>query len=270
MPFSFCCMNKRVTKFAACVEYDGSAFRGWQRQPQVDTIQFRVEKALSRVANESIDTVVAGRTDAGVHATGQVIHFESSARRQEYEWVMGGNSNLPKGIALKWVTPIASNFHARHKAFQRSYRYVILNRPVRPTYLSNYVTWFYQPLDEKKMHQAGQYLLGEHNFTSFRAVGCQASHPVRTIKMLTVSRDSEMIYIDITANAFLYNMVRIISGALMRVGQGKERPEWVRKVLLAQDRTVCSATAPSSGLYFVGPQYDPDYGLPSLDNRPRF
>ena len=256
-------------KFAACIEYDGSLFSGWQKQIATETVQERVEQALSLVANEKIITVVAGRTDARVHATGQIIHFKTSAIRPMHSWVMGGNKNLPQGAAIKWVQPVADDFHARYGALERSYRYIIFNRIVRPTFLHGRVYWNHFSLDEKQMHRAGQFLLGEHDYSTFRAVGCQAKHPVREIKKLNVSRKGEMVYIDVTANAFLYNMVRIISGSLMMVGQGKVAPEWIKEILEAKDRTIGGVTAPASGLYFIGPKYNDSYDLPTCQDYPQ-
>ena len=256
-------------KFAACIEYNGSLFSGWQKQVATETVQECVEHALSTVANEKITTVVAGRTDANVHATGQVVHFETSVTRSMYSWIMGANKNLPQSAAIKWVVPVADDFHARYGALERSYRYIIFNRTVRPTFLHKRVYWKHALLDEKKMHRAGQFLLGEHDYSSFRAVGCQAKHPVREIKKLNVHRKGELIYIDITANAFLYNMVRIISGSLIMVGQGKTAPEWIKEVLEARDRTIGGITSPASGLYFIGPKYNDSYGLPQCRDYPQ-
>lgn len=249
-------------RFAACVEYDGSLFHGWQAQDHARSVQECVEKALSKVANHPLTVTCAGRTDAGVHGVGQIIHFDSDAERPLVGWLRGANSNLPRQIALSWVQPVAPAFHARFSATARRYRYVILNRDVRPSFLTGHVTWEYRPLDVVRMAQAGQYLLGEHDFTSYRAVGCQSRTAMRNVTRIDVSRDHDMVYIDIAANAFLHHMVRNIAGVLMAIGAGEQPPMWARQVLEARDRTAGGITAPASGLYFMEAYYPAHFGIP--------
>jgi len=260
-------------KIALGVEYDGSHFCGWQsqvKQAGTRTVQGLVEKALAKVAGEAIKVICAGRTDTGVHAISQIIHFETSVDRPMKAWLMGGNSNLPSDVNFLWAQPVSDDFHARFKATARSYRYVILNRPMRSALLRERVTWIYHPLNETLMNEAAQHLLGQHDFTSFRSCSCQAPHPNRSIHHLSVRREGDYLYIDITANAFLHNMVRIISGVLMAVGQGERETAWVAEVLAAKDRTVAGITAPGRGLYFVSPFYPQEYRLPFEANLPRF
>ncbi|MFQ6022070.1 MAG: tRNA pseudouridine(38-40) synthase TruA [Acidiferrobacterales bacterium] len=251
-------------RIAAIVEYDGSNFSGWQLQDGDRTIQGCVEEALSQVANELVRVTVAGRTDAGVHAAGQVIHFDSSAKRSEYEWLRGANSNLPDDAALLWVGEVDSSFHARFSATGRCYRYVIFNRPIRPTYLAGRVTWDYRPLDIAPMRQAAEYLIGTHDFSSFRAVQCQAKDPVKELRLLTVSRQHKFVFIEAHANAFLHHMVRNIAGVLMSVGAGEKGPRWALHVLEARDRTVGGVTAPADGLYLTAVEYPEHFNIPQL------
>ncbi|MFQ5994720.1 MAG: tRNA pseudouridine(38-40) synthase TruA [Acidiferrobacterales bacterium] len=248
---------------AAILEYDGSDFSGWQLQDSDRTVQACVEEALSKVANSRVRVTVAGRTDAGVHARGQVIHFDSKARRAGHEWVRGGNSNLPQDVALLWVGEVDPSFHARFSAVGRRYRYVILNRSVRPTYLARRVTWHYRPLDVARMQQARRHLIGEHDFSSFRSAHCQAKDPVRELRDLTVSRSGEFVFIDAYANAFLHHMVRNIAGVLMAIGAGEQPPEWAREVLDAYDRTRAGVTAAADGLYLMTIEYPGRYQIPS-------
>lgn len=252
------------------LEYDGSGFSGWQSQPGVSTVQDSLEIALSRVADHPVRVICAGRTDAGVHAVGQVVHFESGAPRSPRSWVLGANVNLPPGISVTWAQAVARDFHARFSARSRRYRYIILNRWVRPAVLRARVTWQRKPLDELRMRQAAVYLRGEHDFTSFRALACQAKSPVRNVYQLDVSREADCIYIDIHANAFLYHMVRNIAGVLMSVGAGERSPSWVAELLTLRDRAQGGITAPSDGLYLVHVVYDPQFGLPSRYTPPRY
>ncbi|MDQ7016040.1 MAG: tRNA pseudouridine(38-40) synthase TruA [Gammaproteobacteria bacterium] len=259
-------------KIAMGVEYDGSHFCGWQSQVKqigLRTVQGRVEQALAKVAGEPVKVICAGRTDTGVHAVSQVIHFETVVNRPLKAWLMGGNSHLPADVNFLWAQPVADDFHARFKATARSYRYVILNRPMRSALLREKVTWVYRRLDEALMNEGAQYLLGKHDFTSFRSCSCQAPHPNRSIHSVTVHRQGDYLYIDITANAFLHNMVRIISGVLLAVGKGERQPNWVADVLAAKDRTVAGMTAPGRGLYFISPCYPTEYRLPKV-HLPRF
>jgi|SRR5680860_58564 len=244
------------------LEYDGSGFSGWQSQPGVITVQQRLETALSRVADYPVRVFCAGRTDAGVHAVVQVVHFESVAVRTPRSWVLGANANLPPGIAVIWAQSVAPDFHARFRALSRRYRYVILNRWTRPALLRARVTWQRRPLDEMRMREAAAYLVGEHDFTSFRALACQAKSPVRRVYELRVSRAADTVYIDIHANGFLYHMVRNIAGVLMSVGAGERQPAWVKELLALKNRAQGGVTAPPDGLYLVHVAYDPRFKLP--------
>lgn len=257
-------------KFAACIEYDGSPFYGWQRLSHAPTVQEHVERALSSVAAEPIQVVCAGRTDTGVHALGQVIHFETSAQRPERGWLFGGNAHLPDGVALRWVQPVAEDFHARFSAYSRRYRYIILNRQARPALLHGRVHWQHGALDAGMMHQAAQVLVGEQDFSSFRAAGCQARHAIREITEIRVSREQDFIHVDIVANAFLHHMVRNIVGSLLKVGAGERPPQWIAGLLELRDRTQAGMTAPAAGLYFVHVAYPEAFGLPSTYTLPRF
>ncbi len=245
-------------RLAAGIEYDGSGFLGWQRQRQSPTVQACLESALSRVADQAIQVHCAGRTDTGVHAHCQVVHFDTHAQRSERAWVLGTNTYLSAGISVLWAREIDADFHARFSARQRRYRYRILNRWVRPALERGRVAWIRQPLDAEAMHAAAQYLVGEHDFSSFRAVGCQSRSPVRTIHWITVERNGHEVVIDIAANAFLYHMVRNIAGALIAVGRGLEPVSWLEELLARRDRTVAGVTAPAEGLFFVAPHY-PDF-----------
>lgn len=250
-----------MMRIALGVEYDGSGFCGWQTQLQGRAVQACVEQALSRVANHPVSVVCAGRTDAGVHATAQVIHFDTESVRTARSWVLGGNTHLPPEISLLWAKEVDADFSARFSARSRRYRYVILNRWVRPGVLHRKVSWHHPPLDAERMHAAGQRLLGEWDFTSFRAVGCQAKSPVRTLLSLSVTRRGDFIYLDVHANAFLHHMVRNIAGVLMAVGEGERPVEWVSEVLHARDRTLGGVTAPPHGLYLVHVEYEPQSGI---------
>lgn len=253
-------------RIAAILEYDGSRFSGWQRQERLTTVQEAVEQALSRVANEPIRVTVAGRTDAGVHAAGQVIHFDTTASRSSHSWVRGANSNLPTEVALLWASEVDASFHARFNATGRHYHYVVLNRPVRPTYLAARVTHEYHPLDESRMQQAARYLVGEHDFTSFRSIECEAKSPVRDLRALSVERRGELVRIHAYANAFLHHMVRNLAGVLLTIGAGEREPEWARDVLDARDRTKGGVTAAPDGLYLARVEYPAAFGIPQLSN----
>ena len=243
-------------RYAAGVEYNGAAFHGWEvQQPEIRTVQGEVERALSKVANHFVRITTAGRTDTGVHASGQVIHFESEAERSERSWVYGANANLPADVCLSWVKPVSEEFHARFSALSRTYRYVIFNRPVRSALLVKERTWVYRPLDEERMQQGADHLVGEHDFSSYRAVACQAHSPVRTISRLEVSRHGEEIHIEVQANAFLHHMVRNIAGVLIAIGSGLQQSEWAREVLEYRDRTLGGVTAPPEGLTLIAVEY---------------
>ncbi len=249
-------------RIALGIEYDGTDFFGWQRLRDGNSIQSVVETALSFVADESIEVVCAGRTDAGVHAVCQVIHFDTQALRSERGWTLGANSRLPASIAVRWAKPVSGDFHARFGARGRRYRYRILNRPVRPALQARYVTWERQPLDATLMHRAAQALIGEHDFSAFRTVACQARTPTRCVREISVARDGEDVVIDIQANAFLHHMVRNIVGSLLPIGRGDEPAAWIAQLLGGRDRALAGPTAPASGLTFLGPLFPQESGLP--------
>jgi tRNA pseudouridine38-40 synthase len=259
-------------RYALCVEYAGACYNGWQIQKndEVPTIQGYVQKALSVVANEPVSVVCAGRTDAGVNGTYQIIHFDTTAKREGRAWVLGANSNLPDDIALRWAIPVDNTFHARFSARERRYRYLIYSHPVKPALLSKGITWTYKTLDLERMRAAGDHLVGLHDFSSYRAVACQANSPVREIKALNVYRSGELIVIDVQANAFLQHMVRNIAGVLMTIGAGEAAPIWAKEVLEAKNRCAGGITAPSSGLYFVDVKYPDVYPLPISKLGPYF
>ena len=250
-------------RYALGLEYDGCAFLVWQIQRQEPTVQGCLEKALGRVANHATKVTCCGRTDTRVHALGQVAHFDSAADRSERSWVLGLNRHLPAGVSVLWIRQVDDGFHARFSGFSRSYRYVILNRWIRPALDANRKNWCRTPLDADKMHDAAQLLLGEHDFTSFRATACQARHAVREIQQISVQREGDTISLDVTANGFLYHMVRNIAGSLIRVGLGEAPPEWVGEVLQKQDRTLAAPTAAPEGLYFVSARYPEQYDFPT-------
>lgn len=225
-------------------------------------MQTVVENAFSVVADAPIHVTSAGRTDAGVHALAQVIHFDTSAVRNAYSWVRGANSNLPDDVAVLWTGEVNIDFHARYSATGRSYHYIILNRPIRPTYLARRVTHEYRPLDVSSMKDAARYLTGEHDFSSFRAADCQAKNPIRTLRQLDINRHADMIHIQAHANAFLHHMVRNIAGVLMTIGAGERKPSWAKEVLDARDRTVGGITAAPDGLYLVSIAYPEILNIP--------
>ncbi|PSV10573.1 tRNA pseudouridine(38-40) synthase TruA [Photobacterium leiognathi subsp. mandapamensis] len=257
-------------RIALGVEYDGAKYYGWQRQRDVDSVQERLEKALSKVANQPIEVFCAGRTDAGVHGTGQVVHFDVNIDRKMVAWTMGANANLPKDIAVRWATEVSEDFHARFTATARRYRYIIFNNALRPAILGTGVSHYHGHLDEEKMHEAGQYLLGENDFTSFRAVHCQSRSPWRNLMHLKVTRQGDFVIIDIKANAFVHHMVRNITGSLIKVGKGEEKPEWIKWLLEQKDRTLAGATAKAEGLYLVDVDYPQEHNLPRVPLGPLF
>jgi len=260
-------VKKRI---ALGVAYDGAEYHGWQSQIGLKTIQATIEKALSFVANEKIHIYCAGRTDAGVHATAQTIHFDTEAERNEHAWVFGANSNLSHDISVLWAKPVADSFHARFSARARRYRYVIYNHGTRPAILRNEVTWCHRPINEKLIQKAAKYLIGEHDFSSFRGADCQSKHAVRTIQQLRVERRNRMVIIEIQANAFLKHMVRNIVGALAEVGYGDQPPSWIKAILNAQDRRQAGVTLQPQGLYLVEVSYPPQFHLPQEPIGPFF
>lgn len=250
-------------RVALCVEYNGSAFFGWQiqRKPAVRTVQAELEKALSKVADTPISVVCAGRTDAGVHATSQVVHFENSACRSEQAWIRGVNTHLPDDIVVKSAKGVDEQFHARFSALSRTYHYVILNTDIRSPVLANKATLVFERLDEVTMHTAAQSLLGEHDFSGFRAAGCQSHSSHRFMENITVSRQGDFVVTSLRANAFLLHMVRNIMGVLIDIGIGKSPQSYCGEVLRGKDRTKASKTAPACGLYLTGVGYDDEYNL---------
>ena len=254
-------------RIALGIEYDGTAYNGWQRQRHGVGIQTAVEDALSKVADERVETTCAGRTDAGVHALAQVVHFDSKAERSTRGWVFGVNSNLPDDVNACWAKVVNETFHARFSATSRSYRYLILNRFVRSSLYRNRAWCIHQPLNEADMQQAAECLLGEHDFSAFRAAGCRASTPVREITGIRIIRDGDWISIDVTANAFLQHMVRNIAGLLATVGQGEERPAWAKNVLESRDRSKGGIAAPAHGLTLIKVDYPSSFDLPIARQR---
>ena len=250
-------------RIALGIEYDGTSYNGWQRQKTGLGVQQRLEEALSLVANEKVELVCAGRTDTGVHASGQVVHFDTESERSERGWLLGANTNLPEDISVTWVKPVDQDFHARFSAVARSYRYLILNRLERSALHRNRAWWVYEPLDEAPMQAAAQQLLGEHDFSAFRSAACQANTAVREITAINVSRSGDWLTIDVTANAFLMNMVRNIVGSLAAVGLGEQGVEWIGGVLEGRDRKAGGITAPPHGLTLVGVEYPEAFGVPA-------
>lgn len=251
-----------MPRYALAVEYDGTEYCGWQNQAHALALQQCVERALSTVANHPIEVVCAGRTDAGVHASGQIVHFDSPALRDARGWVLGANANLPKSISAYWAAQVPDTFHARYSALAREYRYSLLNRSARPGLNGRFLAWERVPLDLASMQAAASYLIGEHDFTSFRTVACQAKRPWRRLDRLAISQHDQIISFSIQANAFLHHMVRNIVGSLMVVGRGVQAPEWIAQVLAARDRRMAGATAPAGGLEFIGPKYPAALGFP--------
>lgn len=258
-------------RFALGVEYDGSGFSGWQRldrpgeprrRPEA-TLQSELEQALSFVAGHQVATICSGRTDAGVHAACQVVHFDTVAQRDPRGWVLGTTSRLPAAISVLWCVAVRDDFNARFSARARRYRYRILNRPVRPALQRQYLSWERLPLDAAAMHRAAQALVGEHDFSAFRAVHCQAPHARRDLRRISVRRDGDVVEIDIHANAFLHHMVRNIVGSLLPVGRGEAAEGWLAELLAGRDRSLAGPTAPPDGLVFVGPLYPVGCGLPA-------
>ncbi len=249
-------------RIAAGIEYNGLPYCGWQWQDHSPSVQQEVEQALSIVADHEVKVVCAGRTDTGVHATGQVIHFDTEAERSDWSWLRGTNSNLPRSVGVLWVKPVPDEFHARFSAIRRAYRYIINNRRERPVILDGQVTWQFKPLDVLRMQAAATFLLGQHDFSSYRAAGCQAKSPVREIYKLTLTRQADMIFLDIEANAFLQHMVRNIAGVLMTIGAGEAEIGWSKEVLEHQDRRLGGITASPAGLYLTQVHYPERFRVP--------
>ena len=242
-------------RIAIGIEYDGTAYNGWQRQKVGTGVQQRIEEALTKVANEPIEVVCAGRTDTGVHASGQVAHFNTSSQRSGRGWLLGANSALPDDVGVTWVRAVDDDFHARYSADARHYQYRILNRLVRSPLERHRAWWLHQPLDADRMHEAAQSLLGEHDFSAFRAAGCQASTPNRELRSLDVSRNGDWIRLDVVGNAFLQHMVRNLTGTLVATGSGEQPVTWPAEVLASRDRRKAGVTAPPHGLTLVHVSY---------------
>lgn len=243
--------------------YDGSAFPGWQTQSAGDAIQDRVEASLSALADHPVSTVCAGRTDAGVHALAQVVHFDSDARRPPSAWVRGVNARLPDTVAVQWARPAPDTFHARFGARSRTYRYLLRCSPVPHPLWRDRAGWAFRPVCVETMRDAASRLVGEHDFTAFRSSQCQAKSPVRRLLRLEVDRRGEFVEFTVTANAFLHHMVRNLVGALVWVGIGRQAPAWVGELLAARRRSLGAPTFAAAGLYLAGVEYDPAYGLPA-------
>jgi tRNA pseudouridine38-40 synthase len=250
------------SRHALALEYDGRGFCGFQSQPSGCSVQDALERALAAIAGVPVRIAAAGRTDAGVHATSQIVHFDAAVERPASAWVRGVNANLPASAAVLWCAPVPGAFHARFSATARRYTYLLLNRPQRPGLLSGRVGWHYAPLDVDAMREASRCLLGTHDFSSFRASLCQAKSPVRTLRTLDIARRGSSIRFDFVADAFLHHMIRNVVGALIDVGAGKARPAWLADLLAAADRTQGAPTFAADGLYFRGAEYDERFGLP--------
>lgn len=252
-------------RIALGLEYCGTPFHGWQSQPQGNTVQDALEAALSTIAGEKVGVICAGRTDAGVHATLQVVHFEMPVERPLTAWVRGVNSHLPDGVAVRWAAPVDDEFHARFSARGRRYRYLLLNRPQRPGLWQGRVGWFHLPLNVEAMQQAATHLIGEHDFSAFRAAGCQAKTPIKRLWRADVQQVGSLIVFDFEASAFLHHMVRNLVGSLVYIGKGTQAPDWMATLLQQRDRTVAAPTFSPDGLYFRGPIYESRWGLPEFE-----
>ncbi|HKE48156.1 MAG TPA: tRNA pseudouridine(38-40) synthase TruA [Rhodanobacteraceae bacterium] len=249
-------------RIALGIEYDGTDFLGWQRLSHGESVQAAVEKTLSFVAAHRVEVTCAGRTDAGVHARCQVVHFDSDAERTDRAWTLGANSGLPPTVAVLWARRVAEDFHARYSARARRYRYTIQNRAIRPALDARRVAWERVPLDIDSMQMAAQALIGEHDFRAFRTVACQARSTFRNVHEIQITRTGDEIAIEIQANAFLHHMVRNIVGSLLPIGRGEQREAWLGELLAGRDRAKAGPTAPAAGLTFIGPRYPADWQLP--------
>lgn len=252
-------------RIACGIEYDGHPFYGFQVQIQEPTVQSCLEKAISKVANHPVRIHCAGRTDTGVSATQQVIHFETDAKRTPHQWTLGINTAVHNGIAVLWVKVVDDEFHARFAATSRSYEYQILNRRVRPAINRHHLTWILQPLDHNAMHDSVRCLLGTHDFSAFRSSRCQANHPERTMISASISRDNEIISCHFKANGFLHHMIRNIMGSVIKIGKGEKPVEWLQQILQGRDRTQAGMTAAPNGLTFKGVTYPKQFDIPSDD-----
>jgi tRNA pseudouridine38-40 synthase len=254
-----------LKRIALAVEYDGQGFCGWQRQPHCHSVQAEVEQALSKIAQHAVTVYCSGRTDTGVHAAAQIVHFESETERPLRAWTFGTNSHLDKRVAIHWASEMPMNFHARFSALDRSYRYTILNRSTRPGYQAGTIGWERVLLDEDKMHAAAQALVGEHDFSSFRSADCQANHAVRYLKKISVHRELDRVIVEVTANGFLHNMVRILTGCLLAIGRGDRPENWLSTLLAVRDRREAGMTIAPRGLCFLQPSYPHEFGVPDFE-----
>lgn len=250
-------------RYALGIEYDGTGYAGWQKLGHAASVQAALEAAISTVAAHPVEVVCAGRTDSGVHARCQVAHFDSDAVRSDYGWTMGANANLPPDVSVLWARQVPEEFSARFSARARRYRYRLLNRKPRPALEARYIAWEKFPLDAQKMHEAAQALIGEQDFSAFRASQCQATHARREVQFVSVMRRDEEIVFEIQANAFLHHMVRNIVGSLCEIGRGAQGVEWIAQLLEQRDRTLAGPTAEARGLTFLGPLYPQEWGLPA-------
>lgn len=251
-----------TTRLAVGLEYDGSAYAGWQIQVHSPSIQAVTESAFSRVADHPVTLTCAGRTDAGVHAIGQVAHFDTGAVRAPRAWVLGATAELPDDVSVQWAAEVPHEFHARYSALSRTYRYVILNRSTRPALERQRVCWVHRALDASRMAAAAALLIGEHDFSAFRSSECQSRTPIRRVQAIDVTRHDDHLFIDVRANAFLHHMVRNIAGLLIRIGSGEAEVGWAREVLESRDRRLGGATASAAGLYLATVRYPDQFGLP--------
>lgn len=249
-------------RIALGVSYNGSAYEGWQSQLSGNTVQDKLELALGKLAAQPIRTLCAGRTDAGVHALMQVVHFDTALNREVASWVRGTNAFLPSDIAVQWARHVPDEFHCRGSAIARRYAYVVLESPVRPSVEAGRVGWVYRPLDGNAMREAALHLIGEHDFSSFRAAQCQAKSPVKTLNRIDIHQRAGYWRLEFEANAFLHHMIRNIMGCLLAVGQGAHEPQWLADVVAAKRRDAAAPTFSPDGLYFLGPVYEDHYGLP--------
>ncbi|MFC4699030.1 tRNA pseudouridine(38-40) synthase TruA [Glaciecola siphonariae] len=257
-------------RIALGIEYQGGAYRGWQRQSHVPSVQHEIELALEKILRHEVEVTCAGRTDAGVNATGQIVHFDTDVERPLKAYHRGMNTLLPHDIAITWAQPVSDDFHARFSAFSRRYRYIIYNNALRPGLLNSGLTHCFQDLDAELMHEAAQALVGEHDFTSFRASLCQSKSPFRTVQKVSVERQGRFIVVDIQANAFLHHMVRNIVGSLLLIGQKLEPVDWMAHLLTLKDRTKAAATAKPNGLYLVKVFYPEQFAIPDIPVGPLF
>lgn len=249
-------------RMALGLSYRGGAYTGWQSQPDGRAVQDHVERALSRFATVPVRTVCAGRTDAGVHALNQVVHFETEVRREPFAWVRGTNAYLPDDIAVQWAASVNGEFHARNGARGRRYAYLLLESPVRPAMERGLVGWTFRPLDAQAMREAAGHLVGEHDFSAFRSSQCQARSPVKHLRAIDIRRLGAYWRFDFEASAFLHHMVRNLMGCLVAVGTGVRTPQWLAQVLQSRDRSKAAPTFAADGLYFLGPDYDASHALP--------